>query len=313
MGLSGFSMMRLKGGTPLAKRIYDAMRESLSGQFGDPPDPHIDASLYARSKGLARTLLIIERAGRQTLPSHVLEFLPAREEEYGLIPGPHDTIGDRQRAYAARKRQRGGADALNVERELRAALGDDFVTLRRTPIDEAAVWPTNAGDQPMNLQRPTVPRKSIRIPDAIATGLGAPQEVEYQLVSGDPLLPNDVVVVEPNILGIAERVTVLGVDAGGGHRYVTATFTKPHTAGCVGTTAPWPQWRSTKRHSLVVLTEAAAADPIKRNKVHDVMRRLARAVSTWDVVATADGETTTGPFTIGEGLIGVTTFGQVSL
>ncbi|MEJ7728227.1 MAG: hypothetical protein WKG00_03345 [Polyangiaceae bacterium] len=257
--------------------------------------------------------MVIERAGRQTLPADVLELLPAREDEYGLLPGPHDTIADRRQAYAARKRQRGGADRLNVERELRAALGDDFLVLRETPIDEAAVWPASAGDQPMNLQRPETPRKLVRILDPISTGFGVVQEVEYERIESESLLVGETIVVEPDVLGISERVTVEYVDAGGSQRWLSATFNEPHTAGCMATTAPWPWWRSTKRHSLVVLTEEAAANPVKRNKVHDVMRRLARGVSTWDVTSSADGLTTTGPFTIGGGMIGITTIGQVSL
>jgi len=74
----------------------------------------------------------------------------------------------------------------------------------------------------------------------------------------------------------------------------------------------YPYWTSSKRHSLVVLTASAAADPEKRRKVHELMGRLARGVSTWDIAAeSAPGFA--GPFRVGEGRLGMTPIGTVAV
>jgi hypothetical protein len=110
-------------------------------------------------------------------------------------------------------------------------------------------------------------------------------------------------------VGIEERVTILAVDTTAKTVAINATI--PHGFDVVGFTHPYPAWRSTKRHSLVVLSVSAAADPEKRRKVNELMQRMARTVSTWDICA-GSGSSTTGPFTVGGGLLGITTIGAVS-
>ena len=87
---------------------------------------------------------------------------------------------------------------------------------------------------------------------------------------------------------------------------LTATFAFAHYSGTLGFTHPWPNWLSSKRHSLIIMTPEGAADPENRRIVHWMMRRMARAGSTWDVCASADG-ISTGAFLPGVSLAGIQT------
>jgi len=78
------------------------------------------------------------------------------------------------------------------------------------------------------------------------------------------------------------------------------------------TTAPFPYWVSSKRHNVIVLKAAAAADPEKRRQVNELLGRMLRGVSTWDIAAeSTPGHA--GPFKVGEGLLGVTPIGDLTL
>jgi hypothetical protein len=338
VGLSAFrplGLLRLSSQVPIAKRIYDAQVEALGGQFDLSDGTHAEATIFARSLGLARTYAIMHRAARQRLPKYVLELLPAMEDEYGLVPGPRDSIAQRQAAFAAAKLLPGGASRVNVENALRTLLGDAFVAYRTTKSSEIVNYPTNCGDSPMNLQLPSVPRRLIRIKSSVSTGaqvvsydalddttsiIVVPTQDGGRKVHSQTLLVGDVLVVQPETLGQAERVTVtaVGVDTAGSspgqfaHRTFTATFAKSHDVDCVATTQPFPWWTSTQRQSLIVLTTEAATDPETRRKVNELMHRIARDVSTW---AITDGSptVTNGPFKVGVGKLGVTSIGAVAL
>lgn len=307
------------------ERFFEALKASLGGQYSTEPGSRMDGHLYAQAMGLADELVTLERAGAQADPHRVYENLPAREGEYGLVPAPGDTIPARRRALAARMLLPGGASRVNVEAALRELLGDDFVAYRPTPKTEAAVHPPSLGDQPMNLQPATAARKLIRLTRKITTGLGAPQLALYERVVPLPahvkdapvLLAGDKLVVHPESDALMERVEVLwsGVVILSESSYAlgfTAVFDRPHPAGVVGTTAPFPYWVSTKRQSLVVLRAGAAADPEKRRRVHELMRRIARGVSTWSIAA-ASAPGFAGPFKLGVGKLGSTPIGTVAI
>jgi hypothetical protein len=92
---------------------------------------------------------------------------------------------------------------------------------------------------------------------------------------------------------------------------LVATFANAHGVGCIGTTMPYPYWSSTKRHSLIVLTAAAAASLDVRRKVHALMKRIAREVSTWEIVVeSTPGHT--GAFIIGTSTLGGHTLGDIT-
>lgn len=299
------------------EQIYDAMIRSQGGAYTGETAGRQEAKIYAQAMGIAEGLYALEHAGLQQFARTADELFAVLEEEHGLTPNARDTEAERMGALAARMKLPSGASQTNISNALKDLLGSDFVSYRPTPISEMIAYPTSINDQPMNLQLPTVVRKRLKLLTAITIGLGAPQQVQYTetLKNGTDtsLLAavGDVIVVEA-AGATEERVTVSAISTVLGNHYLTATFNQPHAANAIAVTQPYPMWSSTKRYSLVVLTAAAAADAEKREKVHDLMGRIARGVSTW-AIAGASSSTTTGPFTVGGGMLGITTIGTVTL
>ena len=335
-------LLKLSSKPSPAELFYWQMIAAVGEQFSTEEGTHVEASIYARAMACGRAQALIEHAGDQAWPSTILENIPAREAEYGIVPGPNDTITDRRAALAAARRLPRGA-ALVVLRELFGTLlgyeadGGDFIGVRCTPSAEAVNHPASLGDQPMNLQPATVERKFIRVIDEVAgTFPGAytlryegldPNELDNPIYFDDESIPipttrllvGDVVVVDAETNTRTERVTItaVGFDTPGGpdvtYRTLTATFTKPHAAGFSGTTAPFPLWASSKRHYTIVLTEAAAADAETRRKVNELAARVFAGVATWSIAGgeVVGGVGSAGPFTVGGGMLGVTPIGTV--
>jgi hypothetical protein len=298
-----------------AETIFRAMVRSQGDAYASG-GPH-EAKIYAQAMGLARVQYALERAGNQQFAERATDFFDILEAEHGLVPRVDDTMAERTAELSARMLLPGGAAQSNVERALTELLGDDFVAYRPTTTDEMVLYPEDIGDSPMNLQAPNVVRKRLVITDAISTGLGAPQQVAYEETKTEAedtallAAEGDVLVVGPGT-ATEERVTVTAISTVGDDHLLTATFEQPHPPDTLAITAPYPMWTSTKRHSLIVLTADAAADAETRRKVHDLMRRIARGVSTWEIAAES-GPGETGPFKVGEGLLGITTIGTITL
>jgi hypothetical protein len=308
-------MLSLSSAPSHAETIFDALVRSQGDAYA-AGGPH-EAKLYAQAMGLARGQYALERAGNQQFPKRATDLFDILEREHGLVPRADDSTAERTAELSARMLLPGGAAQSNVERTLSELLGEDFVAYRPTPTDEMVLYPDNIGDSPMNLQAPEVVRKRLVITDAISTGLGAPQQVQYletRTEAEDTALlaaEGDVLVVGPGT-ATEERVTVTAIATVDGDHFLAATFEQPHPPETLAITAPYPMWMSTKRHSLIVLTAAAASDAEKRRKVHDLMRRIARGVSTWDIAGESDpGET--GPFILDESLMDQTPFEAITL
>lgn len=329
--LSAFTplgLLRLSSAPSEAEKIYRAKVAALGGQLSVDDGSRMDAHLYAQSIGEAAARETLRQAWRECLPSGAFAMLPVREREYDVVSGPDDTIMDRRGVLAARRLLPVGCSQVNVENALRSALGDDFLVYRTTPESEAVDWPTAISATELNLQTPSVPRKIVRLWQPVAPGS---QQVIYVIVTqpaspapapSEELLVGDTLLVQPENSMLSERVTVTDVQNVFGVRlFFTATFAKAHDQYCYATTAPFPQWISTKRHALIVLTASAAADPEKRRKVNELMARMAREVSTWAITdgvlapggGPGPGSTTLGPFKVGEGKLGITTIGAIAL
>lgn len=316
--LTPLELYELSGEAPIAERIYDALVASFGDQFDMAVgESRQEAWCYAEALGTARAAVCQESAALQNLPDWVDELLPVREDEYGIRPAWNATFSERVDEYRRRMVRPGTWTANAITALLSELLGTDFIAYRPTPVAEAARFPTLCGTTPMNLQAPTVARKIVRLLRPVSsTGL---QPVLYEVVAlpadavstaSTNLVPGDALVVEPEIEGIAERVTVTAVTTS--PATFSASFSKAHTDGCLAFTQPFPHWVSTKRHSLVVLTPEAAVDPAKRRVVDMWMRRMVRASSTWDIVSSAD-EIVTDSFSIGVSPLGATAFGAVSV
>lgn len=301
--------LELSSDPSYGEQIYDAMIASLGGNFSVEEGTHVEATIYARAMALGELRYLLEHAGGQIDPWQLDECLSEREREYGIVPTPGESLEARRGAVAARMLLPLGARRSAMEEALGALLGDAFIGLRTTRVGEIVNVPAALGDQPMNLQLPTVPRKLVRLTAGVSTGLGAPKAVAYTAVQpvGVALLIGDMVVVEPEIDGQTETVRVVAVGSG----TFTATFNHGHEPGCLGTTMPFPAWSGTQRASLVFVEDGAAIDPVVRARVHDLMGRIARAVSTWGIVQGTGG--TAGPFTLDSSLLDAVPFEACSL
>lgn len=321
-----FGMFAFTSKQTHAERFYLAMVASLGGQYSTEEGSREDAKLYADAMALARVRYVLEHAGAQVHPLQLVEMLAVREAEYQVTPGPQETIDERRRDVAAAFLLPRGAAKTEVENALLTLLGDDFIAYRPTPATEAVQWPSALGDEPQNLQLPTIPRKLIRLTAPISTGLGAPQYVRYERFVEDAaapfheLLVGDIIVIDAGDLDQAEVVTVTALDfdepvfEGPVYPTFQATFNNPHPEGAIGTTAPWPIWVSTKRFNLIVLTGPAAEDPDTRRRVNEQLRKQLRGVSTWTIAGeTSPGSMTVGPFTVAGGKLSVTTIGTIAL
>lgn len=291
---------------PLAESIYDASVASYGGQVSTDEGSRLAAHLYAQSIEVAAARATLLAAGREVLPLGALAMLPERERELDIVPPAGDTVTERRGVVAARSRLPIEPTQANVENALRDVLAAAFTAYRQVAVTDAVAWPPDAGDRQLNLQLPTVPLKFVRV--VVATMPGA-RTVSYQDVplplspqpsAATDVLVGDVLLVEPENSARSEAVAVTAVGAG----TFTATFSYAHDAWCLATTAPFPQWHSTKRTALVVATAAAAADPETRRKVHEIMARMARAVSTWSI-------TPGGPFVLDQSLLDVHLFGAL--
>ena len=323
MKLSAFTptgLLRLTSKPSPAESIYN----SLANQYRDSgisiePLSRADCTMYAQAMGMARAQRCLEKGWNQILPSRVSDLLDQREAEYGVVPGPFDTTDQRRSVLASRKLLPLGAAKNNIENALSALLGADFICYRPTKNAEVVKIPGGSDDPAINFQLASVPPKVVTLATDICIGLGFAQAVGYtkaELPLHPGLSPSanyigvgDKIMIDAGHLALRESVAVTAATA----TTFTATFNMPHQAGAVCTTQPFPSWQSTQRFALIVLTAAAAVDPVKRQKVHDLLGRIARSVSTWSIVA-GDGSPsgTAGPFVIGSSPLGATPLGTVT-
>lgn len=307
---TSFGFLAFAGGVSPAERVYNGMKAALTDPKSGKPAFDLsvgtveEAHLYADAMTFAAARATLRRAANQNRPTLAVELLPNLEEDFGVIPGPNDTIVQRQDAVAAKKKRNRGTRREAVVDALRTALGSDF--LAYAPVKSTSyVFPNPVlATSPVNAVRADVASKIVKLGDYV-TALGAPLWVAYENLdpSADAvsLLKGDVVMVEPNVSLHAEKVTVAAVRVVGTTRELQATFTKPHTKGGVVTTQNWPNQISYARHVFVVLTAAAAIDPQKRRKADEVMHRHVKGSTSWSVVQATSSTATTvtiGPTTV---------------
>ncbi len=322
--LTPLDLFELSAEEPVAERIYDSLVSAVNDQFDlTVGESRMEAILYGIALTFARAGLTQKSAALQGLLSNVDELLPVLEDGYGIRPPFDATFADRKADLARRMLRPGVWTKVAIEAALTDLLGDDFVAYRPTPLADVVRWPVDIEEPQINLQPSTVERKIVRLLDAVSF-TGVELDITYELVAS-PRAPNapgaadlvvgDMVVVDGSILGLTEAVEVVAVDSvttDGDPKSFRAEFRFAHDAGTLGFTHPYPAWQTTKRHSLVVLTAAAAADPETRAKVHAQMRRMARGSSTWDVVASTDA-IVTDQLLVGQPGLGLKTIGAVTI
>lgn len=314
--LSAFTpcgMLSMSSAPSRGETNYQILVDQLKGAFDLTQGTHAEALVYAMAMLFARAGYALERAGNQKDPKRAYDLLPLLEQDYLITPGANDTVSQRAATLLARMLLSRGAVAENIVAGLREFLEDDFIAYRPMTTSEAFVFPTTwtaAGTLKANPTKTTAAPKLVRLSEPIVA-TGVPFAVGYTNLDSTAgevkLVAGDVVMVQPENSGLAERVTITSASGSGTARMLTATFTKSHDANAIVTTQNWPYWWSTKRRSLIVLTAAAAVDPEKRRKVDEYMARVARGVSQWSIVQPS------APGLAGPYLINVSPLGCVPL
>jgi hypothetical protein len=316
--LAPFGQLEFSSKPSVFQNVYQSMVNSLGGQYDLTVGGHNEATVYARARGIARAKQALRRAGNQTRPMKTVELLPLQEQGYGLVPNETDTILTRQQSLAARMLLSRGATRENVETQLRAILGAAFVGYRTLAAGEVTSWPADPSPGPGTFPRVdgAVVAKYVRFVDPVSVvGVATVHYAALDPTQGTvSLTAGDVMTVQLETLGLAERVTVtsVGVDAVG--QFFIATFANAHDIGASGIVGSVPVWQSTQRIAFIEVTSAAALSIETKRKVDDVMNRIARGVSQWALVQpTTAGATTMGPFTLGVSPLGAVPVGTVNL
>lgn len=287
-------------GELIYKALYNALGENYSKTIGS----RAEARVYATAMLLARAFYMKTKAANQWDPRRVLELLPIREEEYGVIPGLTDSVFDRQDALIAKQLLPRGAMYTAVTEALTNAIGSDFLYYRVTKRAEIVTDPPSAGASPGNWIEPGKDIKAIRLVGAVSI-LGSPQPVQYETLDPDEvprITAGDKIVVSANNIGLAELVTVS--IASTSPPVFIATFTKAHDPGDICTTAPFPYWISNQQVVLVIVTPEAAFNSEKRRKVDQVMKQIMRTWVQWVIVPDDGTGTGTATYTIEDPTLG---------
>lgn len=308
-------LLLLSDETPIAERLHttivrlltDGQPGNLSAEVGS----FVDCFAFAFARVLARVQQRQQQLDRERLGVGAYELLAGLEEEFGLKPGPTDTIAQRQLALSQAMKKLLGSVRPALEQSLYELHGADYigVHIRNPENGEADVWPAALGDSPQLLGADDMDRKLVRLPDGISTDLGSSQSVAYVPIDPNPsdgghsLVKGDMVVLGVENLGLAETVTVESTSTVGGTLYFTTTPNNAHDADALAVAMPFCAWGSSQRHIFVVLSATAAFDAEKLRKTHLLMARTVTGVTTWSVCP-ASGSDQAGPWTLDDSVLG---------
>lgn len=285
-----FGLLEFSGAPSSAETIYRALSsasgagEALSAEEGT----EVEAETFADAMAFAFARQSVERCARNTVGATSTELLGIHEETFGISPPARATIPERQATVAAKELVSRGSRPEALDAVLRTLLGDDFVASH--VVVSPTKWPAANGGAPGLYSRIDVPAKTIRLLDPIAPDFAVPGVVtvpyeNWDTNAGDEyLILGERILVDSEVPGAAEIVTVTAVAGTGASRTFTATFTKAHPKGVSATTRHTPLRFSTRRHILIVLKQAAALNPATRRKVNDTMSVVVRGVTTWSIV-----------------------------
>ena len=296
-----------------AETIYKQITgsNSLGVVLDFPVGSNQEAIAYSEALSLARCQREVDRGFAQGNPATTTDLLGALERDHRLSYNVDDTVADRRARLLAQKKLSGGATRINVERTLSSLLGDDFIAYYQSPytgLTPPITWPDHPEFGPGLFGSKDLIPKLFTFTSPIST-IDSPVTFQYSPIgapTGNTLKTGDIVSVQLENLGLAEKVTITATGSG----TATATFTKSHDIGATIAIAQTPMWTSNRRYSLIVVSSAASLDASKRQLINRTMQVLSRGVSTWAIVGPGSG-TTTIPFAVGS-LLGTTTVGSVT-
>jgi hypothetical protein len=210
------------------------------------------------------------------------ELLPQLERDWQVIPSRSAELQERRRAVDARRKVTRGPRRESVEDALRSLLGNDFIELRTTSAAEANPWPSNPGSVGA-FAGPGAAKKAFRLLDVVSV-LNVAHTVGVELLGTTPPLAGESFTLDPDSRSPSiEKITLTAASSSS----ITATFTKPHSAGAIAV-RPHPLWISNRRYSRIVIAATAARDPETRRLINELMARMLRGVSRWCVIQEGD-------------------------
>lgn len=292
---TAFGHLRYKRGPSRHEIIYRSMRDGQGDAYG-PGDTHQEARIYSAARCIAVADGQIERAANEAHPLTAQQTLAAHETDFGLSPKPSDTEAQRRATLAARVRLIRGSRKEALDDALSTLLGAAFI--EAVPLKDLVNPPTQWPASPAttgNYQRGA----SYRLFTITECGalIGARNLHFVDVVPGqEPLKLGEVVVIEGGNPSMAEAVAVDAVlsdpvtDADGfTTNHVTVTLVRPHDAGVLCTTAPFPLQGSTQRHILIRVSAAIVLDAETRRAIDAQMRRILRGVTRWEIQVAGPG------------------------
>jgi hypothetical protein len=258
------------------EKLYLAQQNSMGPAFAGVA---ADAETYADAMCFSVARRQIQAAGAQDDPLQVNYLIDAIEKDWRVYPNPESTLDDRRAELAFVMGLANGALDSAITAGLTALLGPLFINWRpmdRSTYDEVSVSSTYPPHSPLR----RTPIKKIRLDSVTFPGLRIAWYTRL-LDDGNPILPGEQLVVEPGRNGLEEVVTVLESTPA----TFTGVFVNSHDAGTPATTGPMIRWTSNQRHSLVIVDTSVLTNSYLLNKIHEFMRRVMPAVSTWIVCA----------------------------
>jgi hypothetical protein len=285
-----------------------------------------ELKLYAWSVVLGSALYELEHAGNQANPLKAYDLIPLLEQDFGLTPGPFDTVQTRQAAIAAAEKFPLGAIPSNIVNTVKLIVGAaNFYAYAPNPAGTATTFPPTmaVGNGPGQFRDIRIPPRFVQLVDpvvSIGSSWCAYQNLDTTIATPELLLAGDTVVVEAGNTGSMEQVTVLAtsaatqLDCTPGYNYFQAFFQGPHDVGSPITTGTYPYWWSTQRLNYMVVASSIATSRPKRAKLDAVLAKIMRTVDQWAIVSpssTTAGGGTVGPLTIGAPM-GTTSIGAIT-
>jgi hypothetical protein len=275
-----FGLLQYTSGPPTAETVYDAMlaSEGAGAAFANDWDSIQQMRNYARAMVFAGAKSQTDRAKNNQHPNTATELLAELERDYGVVPLDGQSLDERRAAVTARKRVVEGAAENVIEAQLTALLGGDFVSYAIVASPE--IWPEVADLATIAaFGRVRSQVKVLRL-DASVPITGSPITVPYTSLGGtEAPQAGDVLTFDPDPKKHAEAVTITSANS----TTLTASFAKSHDPGAYGM-FPCPLWLSHQRTAIITLTLSASQDAVTRQRVHDLMHRYARGVSTWYIL-----------------------------
>lgn len=305
---SRFGHLRFSGKQPVAQTIYESMREALGGDenlgedlFSGPKC----GELYATAMALAGAQRTIDRVNRERIPHTASEMLARHERDYRINVPPGATEEERRAALETAELLAQGCAAHVVQAALSALLGTGLIAVRTPDSTEYVVSPADWDTTGQGVwKKPDVVAKWRQLDVQVDPGLQT--IISTDINGGGEFIAGEVVIVDPGIEGIQEKVTV----APWGLGLVVATFVRSHEVGANITTEPWPWAQTSSRHILVVVTSTIARSTAWRKKIATLLGKMLRDVDCWSVVEEYSAGVL-GPFYPGEGIPGITIVGTI--